>query len=135
MVKIRLLELCSGVARPSAARGRPYKCRPFHPSNLHARSKDEQSILKITIKHSQTEMGLEFHCRLWVLLFLLVVTFVITFSIFCYLCICMYRPDMFEFSSLLILISGTWIFNSLLIPEDQMKKIRDAMAAYLLCRC
>jgi len=26
--------------------------------------------LNITIEHSQTEMGLVFHCRLWVLLFL-----------------------------------------------------------------
>ena len=27
-----------------------------------------------------------------------------------------------------------WLFYSWLIPEDQTKKLRDAMAAYLLCR-
>ena len=66
----------SGVARPSAARGRPWKCRPFHPTNVLtrifndrscfvsiSRYKDEQSILKTTIKQSQTEMC-GFHYRL-----------------------------------------------------------------------
>ena len=36
------------------------------------------------------------------------------------------------------LISGkttAWFFNGSLIPEDQTKKLRDVMAAYLLCRC
>ena len=28
-----------------------------------------------------------------------------------------------------------WHFNSLLIPGDQTKKLRDLIAAYLLCRC
>ena len=28
-----------------------------------------------------------------------------------------------------------WLFNSLLIPRDQMKKLRDVTAAYLLYRC
>ena len=52
--------------------------------------------MKITIKYSQTEMGLFFHCQLCVVLFLLVATFlVINFSIFCFLHICMYEPDMF----------------------------------------
>jgi len=42
--------------------------------------------LKITINHSQTEMGLVFNCRLWVWLFRLVTTFlIINFSIF-YIC-------------------------------------------------
>jgi len=30
---ICLIKQSSGVARPSAARGLPEKCRPFHPSN------------------------------------------------------------------------------------------------------
>jgi len=36
------------------------------------------------------------------------------------------------------LVSGkptAWFFNSLLIPGDQMKKLRDVLAALLLCRC
>jgi len=59
------------------------------------RYKDYYSILKITIKHLQTEMGLVFHCQLWVLLFLLVAIFlIINFSIFCFLYIWTYEPDM-----------------------------------------
>jgi len=40
-------------------------------------------MLNITIKHSQTETSLVFHCQLWVLPFLLVATFfIITIPIF-----------------------------------------------------
>ena len=41
-------------------------------------------------------MGLVFHCQLCVVLFLLVAAFlIINFSLFCFLHICMYEPDMF----------------------------------------
>jgi len=36
------------------------------------------------------------------------------------------------------LVSGkltVWLFNTLLIPGDQTKKLWDMLAAYLLCRC
>jgi len=68
------------------------------------RHKDEESILKITIKHSQTEMGLVFHCRTGVLLFLLVATFLmITFLFFSFFAYTYTDPTHFaKFSSLMV---------------------------------
>jgi len=43
------------------------------------------------------EICLVFYCRVWFLLFLLVATFlIINFSIFCFLCIGIYKPHMFR---------------------------------------
>ena len=53
-------------------------------------------MLEITIKHLQTEMGLFFRFRLWVLLFLLVAIFLINFLFFCFGYIWLYEPDMFR---------------------------------------
>ena len=42
-------------------------------------------------------MCLVFHCRLWVLLLLLLVTvLIINFSFSCFRYICIYEPDMFR---------------------------------------
>jgi len=71
--------------------------------------------------------------------FLLVATFLtITFLIFFFL---MHIWTQHVSSNVLpcwFLVSGkptAWLFNSLLIPGDQTKKLRDVLAAYLLCRC
>ena len=98
--------------------------------------------MKITIKHSQTEMLLVFHSRLLVLLFLLATTFlIINFSIFCfrYLRIC--EPDMFRqmFLPLGFQYPVSSPHDSLIVHSFQgikrKKKLRDVMAARLLCRC
>jgi len=76
-------------------------------------------------------MGLVFHCQLRVLLFfLLVATFLITtFPIFL-LSLLMYIWTQHVSSNILpcwFLVSGkptAWLFNSLLIPGDQTKKLR-----------
>jgi len=86
-------------------------------------------------------MGLVFHCRYESCCVLLVATFlIINFSIFCFLHICMFEPDMFRqiffpvgFSSPVNAPHG--FLNNLLIPGDQTKKLRDVMAAYLFYRC
>jgi len=101
----------SGVAWLSAVQGRPQKCRPFHLSNLLTKNWNERSSLCLfndirinplinyleNHNQTQTEMNLSFHCWLWILLFLLVDTFlIINFSVFCFLYICIYEPDMFR---------------------------------------
>jgi len=99
--------------------------------------KHEHSILKITIKHSQTEIGFVLDCRLWVFLFLLVATFlIITFSMLL-LSLHMYTQTRHVSSNFLPLVSvkpTVCFFNSLLIPGDQTKNLSDVMAAYLIYR-
>jgi len=91
--------------------------------------------LKITNKHSQTEIGLVFQCRMWVLPFLLVATFTPLLFLFVLLYLHMHIRTWRVSSSFLPCwssISGkttAWLLNGLLIPEDQTKKLRDAITA------
>jgi len=57
-------------------------------------------MLNIRIKHSQTEMHLVFHSRLWILFSCLFATFLINSSnFFCLLHICICEPCIFPFYS------------------------------------
>jgi len=90
---------------------------------LFQRYKDYQSILKITIKRSQTEMGLVFLVDYESCFFLLVATFlIITFPIF------------FAFFSYAYMdsTSSMLVFNGLLFQGIKRKKLRDVMVAYLI---
>jgi len=95
-------------------------------------------------------MCLVFDCRLWFLLFLLVATFLINnFSIFCFLCIGIYQPDMFcqtsnptcfvKLPSLLVFKYPVSSPHDILIVYSfqgiRTEKLWYVMAAYLLYKC
>ena len=50
----KIYAVTSGVARWSAARGRPQKCRPFHPSNLLTRIWNERRTCFVLIKDTSS---------------------------------------------------------------------------------
>ena len=90
--------------------------------------------MKITIKHSQTEMDLVFHCRFMSLAFSACRHRSHHYFFYFLLSLHMYirtRHVSLNFLSCCFLISGkptACFFNSLLIPEDHTKKLRDVMA-------